>query len=289
MTAPAAAAAEVAARALGIELGGRRPRLALILGSGLGGLAARISPVVDVAFADVPGFPPAGVHGHTGRVIAGSLDEVDVLAFAGRWHLYEGYDPAIAALPVRVAHAMGADTLFVSNAAGGIRRSLRSGDLMIIRDHINLMWRNPLSGPVAPDETRFPDMSAPYDRRLAALLRVAAMDARVPVAEGVYAAVLGPSYETPAEIRMLERLGADAVGMSTVPEVIAARALGMRVAGISLIANPATGLGERLDHDEVLAAGARAAADFERLVRAFVSSAFAGGADREAASVTRSG
>jgi len=273
-------AVAAASRSLGTALGSRRPRLALILGSGLGALAARISPVVDVAFADIPGFPPAGVQGHAGRVIAGSLDDVDVFAVSGRWHLYEGHDAAIAALPVRVAYALGARTLLVSNAAGGIRRSLQPGDLMIIRDHINLMWRNPLSGPVAPYETRFPDMSAPYDRDLAAVLRAAAAEGRVAVKEGVYAAVLGPSYETPAEIRMLERLGADAVGMSTVPEVLAARALGMRVAGISLIANPAAGLGAALDHHEVLAAGAGAAAAFERLVRTFVARASKGSSER---------
>ena len=273
-------AVAAAARSLGAALGGRRPRLALILGSGLGALAARISPVVDVPFADVPGFPPAGVQGHAGRVIAGSLDHVDVFAVSGRWHLYEGHDPEIAALAVRVAYALGARTLLVSNAAGGIRRSLRPGDLMIVRDHINLMWRNPLSGPVAPHETRFPDMSAPYDRDLAALLRAAAAQGRIAVTEGVYAAVLGPSYETPAEIRMLERLGADAVGMSTVPEVLAARALGMRVAGISLIANKAAGSAVPLDHDEVLAAGARAAAGFEHLVRTFVARASNGAPQR---------
>ena len=273
-------AVAAASRSLGAALGSRRPRLALILGSGLGALAARISPVVDVAFADIPGFPPAGVQGHAGRVIVGSLEEVDVFAVSGRWHLYEGHDAAIAALPVRVAYALGARTLLVSNAAGGIRRSLQPGDLMIIRDHINLMWRNPLSGPVAPYETRFPDMSAPYDRDLAAVLRAAAAEGRIAVKEGVYAAVLGPSYETPAEIRMLERLGADAVGMSTVPEVLAARALGMRVAGISLIANPAAGLGAPLDHHEVLAAGAHAAAAFERLVRTFVARVSKGSSER---------
>ena len=280
MTAIVADAVGLAAQALGEKLGGKTPRLALILGSGLGGLATRISPAFDLAFADVPGFPPAGIHGHAGRLIAGPLDGVDVLAFAGRWHPYEGHDPAIAALPVRVAHALGARTLLVTNAAGGIRRTFEPGDLMIIRDHINLMWRNPLAGPVAPQETRFPDMCAPYDRDLAAALRAAAADARIPVAEGVYAAMLGPSYETPAEIRMLERLGADAIGMSTVPEVIAARALGMRVAGVSLIANPAAGLGAPLDHEEVLAAGARAADCFERLVRGFVVRAFGGAGER---------
>ncbi|MGH7650088.1 MAG: purine-nucleoside phosphorylase, partial [Gemmatimonadaceae bacterium] len=197
--------------------------------------------------------------------------------------LYEGYDAAAAALPVRVAHALGAESLFVSNAAGAIRRALRAGDLMIIRDHINLMWRNPLAGPVAPHETRFPDMSAPYHPALVAALRSAAASIGMALGEGVYAAVLGPSYETPAEIRMLERLGADAVGMSTVPEVIAARALGLRVAGVSLITNPAAGLGGApLAHAEVLAAGERAAADFERLVRAYLRRAFAPPADSQA-------
>jgi len=269
--ADAQAAAGQAIVALGERLAGWTPRAALILGSGLGRLATRIDARLDLPFHEVPGFPGTTVHGHSGRVVAGTLDGIPVLAFAGRWHLYEGYGPAAAALPVRVAHALGARTLFVSNAAGGIRRSLRAGDLMAIRDHINLMWRNPLAGPVAAHETRFPDMSAPYDPALVAELRAAAASIGIALGEGVYAAVAGPSYETPAEIRMLERLGADAVGMSTVPEVIAARALGLRVAGVSLIANPAAGLGGApLDHAEVLAAGERAAADFERLVRAFV-------------------
>jgi purine-nucleoside phosphorylase len=262
--------------ALGDPLAGWTPRIALILGSGLGRLATHIDASVDAAFADIPGFPAARVHGHSGRVIAGTLEDVPVLAFAGRWHLYEGYDAAAAAMPVRVAHALGARSLFVSNAAGGIRRSLRAGDLMIIRDHINLMWRNPLAGPVEPHDTRFPDMSAPYDPGLVAALRAAAAATGVALGEGVYAAVLGPSYETPAEIRMLERMGADAVGMSTVPEVIAGRALGLRVAGVSLITNPAAGLGGApLDHADVLAAAERAAADFERVVRAFLRGAFA--------------
>lgn len=272
--ADAQAAAGQAIVALGGRLAGWTPCAALILGSGLGRLAARIDARLDLPFHEVPGFPETTVHGHSGRVVAGTLDGIPVLAFAGRWHLYEGYGPAAAALPVRVAHALGARTLFVSNAAGGIRRSLRAGDLMVIRDHINFMWRNPRAGPVAAHETRFPDMSAPYDPALVAELRAAAASIGIALGEGVYAAVVGPSYETPAEIRMLERLGADAVGMSTVPEVIAARALGLRVAGVSLITNPAAGLGGApLDHAEVLAAGERAAADFERLVRAFLGRA----------------
>jgi purine-nucleoside phosphorylase len=159
----------------------------------------------------------------------------------------------------------------VSNAAGGIRRTFRPGDLMLIHDHINLMWRNPLTGPVRDSEMRFPDMSQPYDLELLALLREAALDAGVPTVHGVYAAVLGPSYETPAEIRMLERLGADAVGMSTVPEVLAARALGMRVAGMSCITNAAAGISATpLSHAEVLEVTERVKGRFERVVRGFV-------------------
>ena len=207
------------------------------------------------------------MRGHTGEVVAGSLADVGVLAFAGRFHLYEGHSPAVAAFPVRVARALGARTLLVSNAAGGIRRSFRPGDLMIIRDQIDLMWRNPLTGPVRADEPRFPDMSAPYDAALAALLRESALAAGIAVAEGVYAGVPGPSYETPAEIRMLDRLGADAVAMSIIPEVIAARSLGMRVAGISCITNPAAGLGcQPLDHRDVVQVAARIADSLAALV-----------------------
>lgn len=264
---PAAAAGAV----LHERLAGRTPRIALILGSGLGGLAERIAHPVSVPYAELPGFPRTAVAGHAGRAVAGALDGVPVLAFAGRFHLYEGHAPATAALPVRAARAAGVDTLFVSNAAGGVRRTLRAGDLMLIRDHVNLMWRNPLIGPIMEGDLRFPDMSAPYDPALGALLRRAAAAERIPLEEGVYAGLLGPSYETPAEVRMLERLGADAVGMSTVPEVLAARAMGMRVAGVSCITNPAAGIGAGvLDHQDVLAVTANAAERFERLVRAFV-------------------
>lgn len=253
-------------------LDGRVPRVAIILGSGLGGLIDDVRERIDVPYADLPGFPEPTVSGHAAHLSTGTLDGVPIIAFAGRLHLYEGHDPAVAARPIRLAHALGARVLFVSNAAGGIRRTFRAGDLMLIRDHINLMSRNPLTGPVAPGEPRFPDMSAPYDAALLVLLRDAARDARVPVVEGVYAAFLGPSYETAAEVRMLERIGADAIGMSTVPEVIVARALGMRVAGVSCIANPASGLSAApLAHDDVLAAIGRASRDFQRLVRAFVA------------------
>jgi purine-nucleoside phosphorylase len=269
-TAPTAPLAE-AADALLARLGARVPRTALILGSGLGDLVHQIEDAVQVPYAELPGFPRSAVAGHAGRVVAGRLAGAQVLAFAGRVHPYEGHAAETVALPVRLAYAAGARVLVVSNAAGGIRRTLRAGDLMLIRDHINLMGRNPLVGPVRDGETRFPDMSTPYDAELLLLLREAALAAGVPVVEGVYAAVLGPSYETPAEIRMIERLGADAVGMSTVPEVIVARALGMRVAGVSCITNPAAGLGATpLSHADVLATSARVADAFVRLMTDFV-------------------
>ena len=267
------ATADVAAAAsfIGEQLGGCHPRLAIILGSGLGQLADRIERATNIPYADIPGFPSSTVVGHAGRLIAGSIEACDVVALSGRFHLYEGHSAATAGLPVRVAHALGARVLFVSNAAGGIRATLRPGDLMLIDDHINLMWRNPLIGPVVDGDERFPDMSAPYDRELLSILREVALDAGLPVAEGVYAAVLGPSYETPAEVRMLRWMGADAVGMSTIPEVLTARALGMRVAGVSCITNHAAGMtGQPLSHYEVLEIGERVKETFERLVRGFV-------------------
>jgi purine-nucleoside phosphorylase len=244
---------------------------ALILGSGLGGLADRIENPVSIPYRAIPGFPPASVPGHIGRFVAGTLGARRVIVAAGRYHLYEGHSPDVVALPTRVLHACGVRTLFVSNAAGGINRSLRAGDLMIIEDHLNLMSRTPLAGPAREGETRFPDMSAPYDPVLIRELRESALATGIPVTSGVYAALLGPAYETPAEIRMLDRLGADAVGMSTVPEVLTARALGMRVAGVSCITNVAAGLSNTpLSHAEVLETTARIAASFERLITAFV-------------------
>jgi purine-nucleoside phosphorylase len=185
--------------------------------------------------------------------------------------MYEGHPAALAGFPVRVLHALGVRTLFVSNAAGGVRRTFAPGDLMIIADHVNLMSRNPLVGPLHDGDIRFPDMSEAYDAPLRATLREAAASIGERVQEGVYFALLGPSYETPAEVRMMERLGCDAVGMSTVPEVIVAKALGMRVAGVSCITNLACGIGQHpLNHEEVLEVGARAGAQFRALVRAFV-------------------
>ena len=265
--------AEMVARAAEMVRGklGGDIATALILGSGLGGLADRVESAISIPYRAIPGFPPSSVPGHAGRFVAGTLGGRRVIVAAGRYHLYEGHPVSTVALPTRVLHACGVRTLFVSNAAGGINRTLRAGDLMIIEDHLNLMSRTPLAGPQYAGETRFPDMSAPYDAALNRALRDAALDARIAIAGGVYAAVLGPSYETAAEIRMLERLGADAVGMSTVPEVLTARALGMRVAGVSCITNAAAGLSNTpLRHAEVLEAAARVAASFEKLVTAFV-------------------
>ncbi len=247
---------------------GVRPTVALILGSGLGELAEAVEDPVVVPYSDIPGFAPSTVAGHRGRLVAGRLEGVDVLAFQGRYHAYEGHDPAALATPVRTARALGADTLIVTCAAGGINRAFGPGTLMLLTDHLNFMGRNPLVGPVHGGETRFPDMTEPYDRELRDVAAAVAREAGVGITEGIYAAVLGPSYETPAEIRMLERLGADAVGMSTVPEVIAARAGGMRVLGIALITNAAAGIsGALLDHEEVIAAGMEAGERFQRLVR----------------------
>ena len=264
-------AAQVAADEIRRRIGTATPAAAIILGSGLGGLAARIANPVAVPFADVPGFPSATVVGHAGKLIAGTLAGRPVVALAGRFHMYEGHDAALAGFPVRVFHALGARTLFVSNAAGGIRRAFHAGDLMLIRDHLNLMFRNPLVGANEPGDERFPDMSAAYDVELGAQLREHATALGFVLQEGVYGGLLGPTYETPAEVRMLATLGADAVGMSTVPEVIVARALGMRVAGISCITNLAAGISPHpLSHAEVLETTTLVAARFEELVERWV-------------------
>jgi purine-nucleoside phosphorylase len=254
------------------RLGGRPgPLIALVLGSGLGGVVESFEDAVRVPYAEIPHFPAASVQGHGGELLAGVLDGTALLAFSGRFHLYEGYTAEAVAFPVRLAHALGARTLIVSNAAGGIRRTFRPGDLMVIRDQINLMWRSPLSGEVRPDEPRFPEMVDAYDPMLADIMVASARDATLPVAEGVYAGVPGPSYETPAEIRMLERLGADAVAMSIIPEVIAARSLGMRVGGISCITNHAAGVtAQRLDHSDVVRVAGSAVAGVREIIRGVV-------------------
>ena len=251
------------------------PRIGLILGSGLGGLVDDIDGANRIPFARIPGFRGATVAGHHGALVVGRLNGVEVSALAGRLHMYEGWSAREAAFPVRVLHALGAKTLFISNAAGAINRMFRPGDLMAIDDHINLMWTNPLLGPLVDGDPRFPDMSEPYDRGLRRELHDAAARAGVALVDGVYAGLLGPTYETPAEVRMLERLGVDAVGMSTVPETIVARALGMRVAGISLISNAASGTpgAGALSHGEVLKVAAEAGGRFRRVIQAWVAGA----------------
>lgn len=262
-----AADARKAADAIRARLPKARPVAAIVLGSGLGGLADRIEKPTRVQYAEIPGFPGATVPGHAGELIAGTLSGRPILALAGRFHMYEGHSARLAAFPARVVHALGASTLIVSNAAGGVNRSFEAGDLMLIRDHINLMFQNPLIGPAEQGDERFPDMSDAYDRGLAELARAAARARGITLREGVYAALLGPSYETAAEVKMLGVLGADAVGMSTVPEVLVARALGMRIMGISCVTNLACGLTPApITHAEVLASTARAAANFESLV-----------------------
>jgi purine-nucleoside phosphorylase len=267
-----AAAAKAAADTIRERLGVRSPVAAIILGSGLGDLAAQIKDPISVPYAQIPGFHATNVAGHRGELISGTLAGREVLALGGRFHMYEGHGARTAAYPVRVLHALGARVLFVSNAAGGIRRSFAPGDLMVIEDHLNLMFRNPLFGAVEPTDDRFPDMSAPWSPRLIALLRESAKKTGVSVQSGVYAGLLGPSYETPAEVRMLAALGADAVGMSTVPEAIVAGAMKMEVAGISLITNAAAGISDApLNHAEVVEMGAQAATRFSKLVSEFVS------------------
>jgi purine-nucleoside phosphorylase len=248
------------------------PNVAIILGSGLGGLSKSITDAVRIPFKEIPGFPEVTVAGHEGAVIVGSLGGREIVALSGRFHMYEGHPAALAAFPVRVFHALGAHDLFVSNAAGGISPRLAVGDLMMISDHLNLMGTNPLVGQAEEGEVRFPDMTDAYNPGLRWLLRTTAEALGIKLREGVYAGLLGPSYETPSEVKMLRLLGADAVGMSTVPEVIVARALGMRVAGVSCITNAAAGVtGAALSHEEVLETTRQVSASFESLVTEFLA------------------
>jgi purine-nucleoside phosphorylase len=246
-------AARQSARVIRDRIGTQAVEAAIILGSGLGRLTDRIADRVIMPYADIPGFPPPTVVGHSGAVVAGRLGGRRVVALSGRFHLYEGYDAAQGGFPVRVLHELGVRTLIVTNAAGGVRRTFKPGDIMLIRDHINLMFRNPLIGAVEENEERFPDMSEPYDLALQQVARDVAATQGLALQEGVYAGLLGPTYETPAEVRMLAVLGVDAVGMSTVPEVIVARARRMRVVGFSCVTNLASGIAATpITHADVL-------------------------------------
>jgi purine-nucleoside phosphorylase len=266
------ALADAAAAAVRERLEGRTPGTAIVLGSGLGQFAERLSDAVRIPYDRIPGFPAPTVMGHSGELVAGSLGDRHVLVQSGRFHMYEGHPAALTALPVRLFGRLGITTLLLTNAAGGIRRSFGSGTVMLIADQINLSFRNGLFGPALPGESRFPDMSDPYDRTLRDLAREVARRRKIPLAEGVYVGLLGPSYETPSEIRMLERLGADAVGMSTVIEVIAARAAGIRCLGFSAITNPAAGVTpHKLDHLEVMEVAYRVAGELATLIEGVVA------------------
>ncbi|AQS56621.1 MAG: purine-nucleoside phosphorylase [Novibacillus thermophilus] len=248
------------------------PKIGLVLGSGLGVLAEQMTRAVKIPYGDIPSFPISTVPGHAGQLVLGKLGGNDVVTMQGRFHYYEGYALSEVTFPVRVMHELGVETVIVTNAAGGINESFESGDLMLIRDHINFTFRNPLIGRNQPEwGPRFPDMSEAYDRTLRKLAREVASEQGIRLQEGVYAGVTGPSYETPAEIRMLRTLGGDAVGMSTVPEVIVARHMGMRVLGISCITNMAAGvLDQPLSHEEVMETAERVRGTFMTLVTEIV-------------------
>jgi purine-nucleoside phosphorylase len=251
-----------------------RPTLALVLGSGFQRVAERVEVEVALEMRAVPGFPAPSVGGHAGRVIFGRLGGVPVCVLSGRCHYYEGHELETVTRPIRALAALGVRDVVLTNAAGGIRSGFRPGDLMLLSDHINLMGANPLRGPLRPGRERFVDLSRAYDAGLADAMRRAARASRVRLRTGVYLAVSGPSYETPAEIRAFRVLGADAVGMSTVPEVIVARQEGLAVSGLSCITNLAAGLGNPfLSHADVLAAGEsagdRAATLLEQFARCY--------------------
>ena len=249
------------------------PRVAMVLGSGLGELSDAFERRVAIPYAEIPGMPEASVHGHAGQLVSGLLEGVEVVAMRGRIHPYEGHALAQVVLGVRLMLRLGASTLIVTNASGGVDPALRPGALLAITDHINLSGLNCLVGPNDPAlGPRFSDMSEAYDAQLLALAEAVAVEQGIELARGVYAGVLGPSYETPAEVRMLRLLGASVVGMSTVQEVIAARHMGARVLGISCVTNPAAGLNEgRLNHADVEATARASAARLTQLVRGVVA------------------
>ncbi|HUA59272.1 MAG TPA: purine-nucleoside phosphorylase [Verrucomicrobiae bacterium] len=234
------------------------PRVGVVLGSGLGAFAEALSDHTEIPYAEIPGWPSATAIGHAGKLILGNLDELPIAVMAGRVHLYEGYTPAQVTYGIRVLHALGVRSIVLTNAAGGINTQLEQGGLVLISDHINLQGVSPLTGP--NDDSlgpRFPDMSEAYSRRFRDEARRVATELCVPMPEGVYAAMPGPNYETPAEIRFLRTIGADVVGMSTVLETIAANHMGMKVLGISCVTNMAAGVvpDSKLNHAEVLEAG----------------------------------
>lgn len=250
------------------------PRIALVLGSGLGSFADDFEEAVAIPYEEIPGFVRSTAQGHAGRLVIGKIDTVPVLAMQGRVHYYEGYSLEEVTFPVRTFGLLGVKTLVLTNAAGGINVQLTQGALMVLSDHVNLMGVNPLRGP--NDERfgpRFPDMSAVYSPELQELVIDEARAIGVEVRRGIYGGLSGPSYETPAEIHLLRALGADAVGMSTVPEAIVARHMGLEVLGISCITNMAAGISdEPINHEEVMATGDRVRETFAELLRRVIGS-----------------
>ncbi|MGI6161338.1 MAG: purine-nucleoside phosphorylase [Christensenellales bacterium] len=250
----------------------QKPSIGIVLGSGLGGFAESISGAVSIDYRDIPGFPTTGAPGHKGKWISANIEGAEIAVMQGRMHCYEGWSAAEAALPVRTMRLLGVDTLLITAAAGGVNPDFAPGTLMAIEDHINLSGYNPLNGPNIEElGPRFPDMTYAYDADLREKLFKATNNIGVKLESGVYAMMAGPSFETPAEIRMLNALGADAVGMSAVIEAIAANHCGMRVAALCLISNAAAGITKaRLTHEEVLEAGAAAAEKVSLIISEFI-------------------
>lgn len=252
-----------------------KPVIGLVLGSGLNPLADEIANADVIPYRDVPGFPVSTVEGHTGELVIGTMSGKSLIAMRGRAHYYEGYSMQQVTLPIRVMRAMGARTLIVTNAAGGVNQNFRAGDLMLITDHINLVGmtgNNPLRGP--NDESlgpRFPDMTEAYDPVLRDKTRALANKANILLREGVYSMLSGPSFESPADVRFLRLIGSDAVGMSTVSEVIVARHGGMRVLGLSLISNSLAAGQDKVTHEEVLAAGMQAVPKLSTLIKQVIA------------------
>jgi len=248
------------------------PETAIILGTGLGSLANEITEKYEIKYSDIPNFPISTVEGHSGKLIFGKLGNKDIMAMQGRFHYYEGYSMKEVTFPVRVMRELGIKTLFVSNASGGTNADFEIGDLMIITDHINYFPEHPLRGKNIPYGPRFPDMSEAYSKRMQQIIKKEAQKLGIPLKEGVYLQLTGPSYETPAEIRMYRTCGADAVGMSTACETIAARHMGIEVCGISCITNLAAGMtSQHLNHQEVQQTADRVAEQFQELLTGIIT------------------
>ena len=245
-----------------------KPEIGIVLGSGLGAIADEISESVVIPYAEIPYFHSTSIEGHAGKLIIGKLNGIPVVVLQGRFHLYEGHSMEEVVFPTRTICALGINTLILTNAAGGINSQYHAGDIMLIEDHINMMSDNPLKGPhLAQLGPRFPDLSEAYDKSCFEVFKNKAKELEIPIQSGVYIGLLGPTYETPAEVRMLRTLGADAVGMSTVPESIAANHLGVRVVGISCITNLAAGLSsQKLNHQEVINTSKTAAEKIKTLI-----------------------